>query len=175
MPNMENFEMFLKSRVLVTVFSAFLTLFAMLAGAAAQEPSQSHLEAAKKAIAATRSTTRLDEILPRMAQNAKGELIRNRPDQEEQITEIVDSAAINLAARRGDLESEVAQIFVRVFSEEELREITAFFESEAGRKFLDESPVILREIDRAARVWTNGVRRDLGAAVREKMEEAGLQ
>jgi hypothetical protein len=142
--------------------------------AQAQEFTPSHIEAAKRAISASSSTDRLDAILPQMAQNAKAELIRTRPDKEAVITEIVDAAAIELASRRGDLENEVAQVFARVFTEEELNEIADFYATPAGQKFLNESPVVLREIDRASQVWANGVQRDLGASVREKLVAAGF-
>ncbi|WP_075996673.1 DUF2059 domain-containing protein [Salaquimonas pukyongi] len=162
-----------------SALSLIVTLFvwASLGTAAvhAQDASASHLAAAKRAIVATRSTNRLDAILPQMAQQAKAELIRNRPDKEAEITALVDEAAISLAGRRGDLEGEIVQIFSRIFSEDELNAIADFYETDAGKKFLSETPVMLREIDRASRVWTNGVQRDLATAVREKMTAAGLQ
>lgn len=141
----------------------------------AQELSEAHLKAARAAIDATRSTDRLDDILPTMAQSAKSELIANNPDQNEMISIIVDEAAIALAPRRGVLEQEVAKIFANTFSEAELGEIASFFATEAGQKFLEQSPLLIREIDRAAQVWSNGLRRDMTASIREKMSAAGLQ
>lgn len=153
-----------------------LTLAVMLTtNVSAQEFSESHLKAAKRAIAATESTDRMDGILPTIAQNAKAELIRTRPDMENKITEIVDNAAIELAGRRADLENEVARMFAGAFSEEELTTIADFYESDTGEKFLRESPILIREMNRASQVWGNGVRRDLAAAVREKMQAEGLQ
>ena len=149
---------------------------AYLAGAAfAQEISKEHLTASKRAINASRSTRQLDEILPRLAANFKSELIRNNPDQEAQISLIVDEAAISLASRRGDLENEAAQIFARVFTIDELKAIAEFYESDAGKKFLEQSPLVLREIQRASQVWGNGMQRDLGEAVQKKLVEAGLR
>lgn len=161
-------------RSVALIVGASLFLAAMVAGSYAQEISASHLQAARKAITASKSTDRLDAILPRMAEQAKAELIQNRPDQELQITTIVDEAAISLAGRRGDLETEVANVFARVFSEEELNAIADFFSSPAGVKFLSESPIVVREVQNASKVWTNGIRRDLGQAVQKKMQEAGL-
>jgi hypothetical protein len=110
-----------------------------------------------------------------MAERIKSELIRNNPDKEAQMSLIVDEAAISLAPRRGDLENEAAQIFARVFTIDELNAIADFYESEAGAKFLEQSPLILREIQRASQVWANGVQRDLGQIVQDKMTEAGLR
>jgi len=143
--------------------------------AVAQEISDSHLAAARRAITASRSTNQLDLILPRMSQNVKSELIRNLPNEELRISTIVDEAALEVAGRRGDLEIEAARIFARIFSEEELIVVAEFYETEAGQKFLERSPLVLREIQRASQVWRNGVRRDMTAIVQQKLEEAGLR
>jgi len=169
---MEKEYMLLIRRIAGIAFAGALVIFAGIAQA--QEFTPSHIEAAKRAIASSSSTDRLDAILPQMAQNAKADLIRTRPDKEEVITEIVDSAAIDLAPRRGDLENEIALVFARVFTEDELNEIADFYSTPAGQKFLNESPVVLREIDRASQVWANGVQRDLSAAIREKLVAAGF-
>lgn len=141
----------------------------------AQEISASHISAAKRAMTASRSTGQLDRILPQMAGEAKSEFIRNRPDKEVELSALVDEAAISVAGRRGDLENEVAQIFSKVFTEEELIAIADFYESEAGKKFLKDSPIVIRDMQAAARVWSNGLRRDLGKAIQEKLTAAGLE
>ena len=161
---------------IATIALSVAMVFGALGTAAySQEFSESHIAAAKKAMETSRSTTRLDAILPQMAEQAKAELIRNRPDKEVEITTIVDSAAIDFAPRRGDLENEVAQVFARVFTEEELNQISAFYGSPAGQKFLNDSPLVVREITQASRVWSNGLGRDLNEAIVVKMKEAGLQ
>lgn len=156
--------------VLGSVFAASLTF-----GVVAQEISAPHKSAAKRMISATGSTNRLDNILPQSAQQLKNELIRTRPDQEAAITDVVDVVTLDLAGRRGDLEDEVAQIFARIFTEEELKVITAFYETDAGKKFLSDGPVALREINGAAQVWTRGIRRDMGQNATAKLKEMGLQ
>ena len=143
--------------------------------ALAQDFSASHLEAARKAITASRSSERLDDILPQIAEEAKAELIRTNPDKEAVLIEIVDGVAISFAGRRADLENEIAQIFAKVFTEEELNQISEFYSSEAGQKFLKESPIVLREMGNAARVWAGGLKRDMQGAVLDKMIEAGLK
>lgn len=137
----------------------------------AQEPAQSHLIAAKAAISATGTSAPLDNILPIMAEQAKTQLISSRPDIAAVISDIVDNATIALAPRRGDLENEVASIYVKVFTEEELKEIAEFYLSGAGKKLLAEAPIIERQIKQASQTWGSGVRRDLSQAIGEKMRE----
>ncbi|MEZ5870398.1 MAG: DUF2059 domain-containing protein [Nitratireductor sp.] len=144
-------------------------------GASAQEVSEAHLGAARAAVAASASTTSLDNILPEIGERAKQQLITNRPDEADKISAVVDEATIALAARRRDLEDEVARIYANVFSEAELKTIEEFYKTEAGQKLIRETPVIARSMDQAARVWTNGMQRDLSAEVAKRLKEAGLE
>ncbi len=141
----------------------------------AQEIAPEHLEAAKQAVTASQSTTSLDDLLPNMAEDTKRRLIDQRPDAAEQITAIVDDVAIELASRRGVLEVEVATGYAKIFSADELKAITAFYQSEAGAKLIRETPVIGRSIDQAARVWAQGIQRDMQDMATKKMEEAGIK
>lgn len=141
----------------------------------AQEISDAHLSVAKKAIITTNATSKLNDILPTAAARLTSQLIGNRPDLETEITIIVNETAIELAPRRGDLEEEVAKIYARIFSEDELSTIDSFFSTKAGRKFLNELPLAIREIDKASRVWATGINRDLSQKVLEKMTAQGLQ
>lgn len=144
------------------------------APAQSQEISDSHLAAAREAVSISQSTTQMDEILPQMSERFKQQLISNRPDAAAQISDIVDGIAVSLAPRRGDLESEIARIYAQTFTEEELQAITAFYETEAGQKLIEQTPVIFRSMEQASRVWSSGVQRDFEQAVRNKIVEEGL-
>ena len=166
------------------IISAFHVLILMvclgsfsvsLAGAQDAEVTPEHTAAARAAMVATGATARLDKILPELAEFTKAGLIANRPDIEAEISTIVDEVAISLAPRRGPLESEVAAIYTKLFTQEELEEIGAFFSSEAGEKFLRLTPGLFREIDEASKVWRSGLTRDMAQQVQEKLKEAGLQ
>lgn len=144
---------------------------AMTAGANAQEVSEEHISAAKAALKAGGSTTTLDNILPNLSSRLKNQLILSQPNLDVQISEIVDSATIEIAPRRGDLENEVARLYSNVFTQEELVQMKSFYESDAGKKLLKESPVLIREIAKASKTWTAGVDRDLRQIIAKKMQE----
>lgn len=141
----------------------------------AQELSEEHLKAARATMKATGATERLDNILPEVANFVKAGLIANRPDIEAEINNIVNETAISLAPRRGPLEIEVANIYGNRFTLEELQAIESFFSSDTGIKFLNQTPLLFRDVDRVSKVWREGIARDMGQAVQEKLKEAGLQ
>eukprot|EP01133_Synstelium_polycarpum_P026384 gene26384-31723_t len=143
-----------------------------LCTAQAQEITASHLAAARAAIAAMKKTDMFDGILPDAAQNLKVQLIDKDPNLESIISSTVDEQALALAARRADLENEAARAYAVSFSEEELNAITGFYNSPAGKKFLSEDPIAMREVLKAASIWRAGIARDLAQAVAEKVVAA---
>ncbi len=155
---------------LIALMIAGSTMLAPIA--VAQEASPSHISAARKALTATKATDSFDSILLTTSNNLKKNLTSNNPNLAEKITEIVDEEAIALAARRGDLEQEAARLFANAFSEDELKTIATFFASEAGQKYLGNTPILARELGKAARVWASGVARDLNAKVGPRISEA---
>ena len=155
--------------------SCALTLaFSLLASVSfAQELTETHLAAAKTALTATEATDSFDTILLGASAQLKNQLTGNSPDKAEQIGTVVDEEAIALAPRRRDLEGEAARLFATTFSETDLVEITTFFNSPAGAKYLKATPVLARELGKSARVWANGITRDLQTNVQKKLAESG--
>lgn len=151
-------------RSLVAAFAA-ATMFALAAPAAAQDVSETHMNAARSAIAAINATDQFDSILPQAAQALKAELIQKDPNLQGIIIATVDEKTLELAGRRADLEREAALAYARSFTEEELNEIAAFYESPAGQKLLAQGPIVTREVIQAVEIWQRGVARDLAQAV----------
>lgn len=144
------------------MFAGSLSLSAFLPqNVAAQDVSDSHLKAAKAAIAALKVTENFDNILPATAERLKSVLIRSNPNFSDEISLTVDNEAIKLAGRRGDLENEAGLIYAKRFTEDELNAITAFYNSQVGQKLLRESASAGRELVRAADIWSSGISRDL--------------
>ncbi len=127
----------------------------------ADEISPDHLKAARETLNAVKVTTPFDNILPSLAEQLKGTLIQSSPNYQELINATVDEKALSLAPRRADLEKEAANIYAKIFTQEELLAITAFYNSPAGKKLLTDGPIATRELSKAADIWAAGISRDL--------------
>lgn len=137
----------------------------------AQEISESHLKAARATIDAVNATDNYDVILPAAAQQLKQELIQQNPDLTDVIISTVDEKALGLAGRRADLEREAAIAYAKIFSEQELNAITAFYTSDAGKKLLASGPIVAREVVKAAEIWQRGISRDLATEVGKQISD----
>lgn len=148
---------------------ALLISSALAMPAAAQEVSEAQLAAARDAIASLKVTDRFDAILPNLADGLKSEMIQSSPNFQNQISSIVDQQALALAPRRADLEKEAATIYAKSFSVDELKTISTFFNTDAGKKLLTNQPLVSRELGKAAEIWANGIQRDLTAQSTDKL------
>lgn len=146
-----------------------LAFLAVAMPAVAQEVSESQLKAARAAVTAIHATEEFDRILPQAAAALKAELIRKNPDLQELIVKTVDEQTLAIAARRADLEKEAALAYAKVFTEADLTAIADFYNSDTGKKLLEEGPIVTRELFKAADIWQRGIARDLAQAVGEKL------
>ncbi|WP_019223680.1 DUF2059 domain-containing protein [Bartonella rattaustraliani] len=137
----------------------------------AQGVSDQHLNSARKAISAIHATDQFDSFLPSAAQDIKNELISDDPNLAAAISDIVDKQALILAKRRSDLEKEVAHVYAKYFTQEELDTITAFYNSDTGKKFLTEVPNIGHDVYSTFNAWRSSLMQDLIKNVKKEMSE----
>ncbi len=166
-------DMFVVTRVrLAAAAIAAASMLALAQPAAAQEFPESHLKAARAAILALNATGEFDAFLPSAAAQLQAQLIQKNPDLSKLITDTVNAKTLELAGRRGDLEREAAIIYARVFNEQQLNEITAFYNTETGKKLMTDGDIVGRETIKAAEIWQRGMARDLAEAVGKALVEA---
>ncbi|WP_192181113.1 DUF2059 domain-containing protein [Mesorhizobium amorphae] len=147
-------------------------VFAFSSPVFAQDVTESHLKAARAAVAAIHATDPFDNILPQAAAALEQQLIQKNPDMQELIGKTITDKAVALASRRADLEKEAALAYAKVFSEKELSDIAAFYSSDSGKKLLDSGPTVTRDLVKAADIWQNGLARDLAQQVGETLAAA---
>lgn len=164
--------MTMANRVRLLTATAFLAAAFAFSPARAQDIPDTHLSAARAAIDAIDATDDFDLVLPQAANALKTELIRKNPDLVQLINATVDENALKLAGRRADLEREAALAYARVFTEQELKEIAAFYVSPTGQKLISDGPIVTREVLKAGDIWRQGVARDLATAVGEQIQAA---
>ena len=139
--------------------------------ASAQDISPEHETAAQNALQALGINTQFDEILPNQADLVQAQLTQVYPNYHTLIDEVVTDTAIALAPRRADLETEGAQIYANIFTEEELNQLTEFYSSDVGKKFIQYGPIAARQLGQAGDIWARGIARDLSQQAQAELNE----
>ena len=158
------------------VSAAFIGVaVAVLSPAAyAQEVTASHLAAALDVVKAVNTLRGYDNALPSLAAQVEDKLIRFRPDLNKQITAAVQDTAIKLAGRRDDLYMDVARIWAKAFTEDELNIIAAFYKTPAGVKFANLVPQVVQDSYQAADQWQGRVGDELLQKTRDELKAQGV-
>ena len=139
----------------------------------AQEISPSHLAAALDVISATSATQSFDQRLPQLANEVTNRLIRARPDLHQEIADTVQAVALKLVVRRKELDQDVARVYAKAFSEDELKAISAFLKSPAGQKYQTDGPAVFRDTLQAVQAWSDRVGAELLDKTKEELKKQG--
>jgi hypothetical protein len=142
--------------------------------ALAQEISASHLAAALDVVKSAKASRGFDNVLPQLAAQAQDRLIRIRPDMFKQIADTVEEVALKLAVRRNDLDTDVARVWAKQFSEEELKTIATFYKSAAGQKFADVGSLVYAESLTAVQRWSDRVGDELIDNAKKALKSKGI-
>ncbi len=151
-----------------------LALAAGSSYASAQEVSASHLAVALDVVKSAKASRGFDNVLPQLAAQAQDRLIRIRPDMFKQIADTVEAVALKLAVRRNDLDTDVARVWAKHFSEEELQTIATFYKSAAGQKFADVGSLVYAESLTAVQRWSDRVGDELIDNAKKELKSQGI-
>ena len=109
--------------------AAAMVIAALASPALSEDFTESHIAAARDTIAAAHASEQFNEILLALAEQTKALIQRSNPGAAKDLEEVVSSVALDLAKRRPDLDRELERVWAGRFSEDELKQITAFFNS----------------------------------------------
>ncbi|MBY0612498.1 MAG: DUF2059 domain-containing protein [Beijerinckiaceae bacterium] len=133
----------------------------------------SHLQAAREVISGSGIVRSFDGFIPQFIDQARTTMGQTRPELIKDLEEI----APTLPAQLADLRSEIIEIGARVYanrlSEAELKEISAFFKSPAGSKYVSTQPQILEELFGEMQGWTQRLGVRVVELFREELKKRG--
>ncbi|CUA96274.1 DUF2059 domain-containing protein [Pannonibacter indicus] len=161
---------------LKALFSAGVVVagLAFAPSAMAQDLTESHLAAARRAVIATDALSAFDSIIPELAERTTGIFIQADPSLTGVLDEVVTEVALKMTEERPELNRMVFEVWARRLSEEELTEIANFYESPTGKKLTQLSPEISALSIGAARQWQDKLSQEMVMQVRGELEKRGL-
>ena len=150
-----------------------MVIAALASPALSEDFTESHIAAARETIAAAHASEQFNEILLALADQTKALFQRSNPGAAKDIEEVVGSVALDLAKRRPDLDRELERVWAGRFSEDELKQITAFFKSPVGEKYGQMAPVIIQDSMRSAGIWRDAISTEIVTRSRDELNKRG--
>jgi uncharacterized protein len=131
-------------------FAAFIALALAAASPAKAQtppaaPSPETLAAARELIQVTHATDQFKIILPTLFQNLKAAIVQNRPEVEKAYDAMIPIFNRKAEQRLDELITVMATVYANNFTADEIHDITAFFRSPTGQKFIQRQQTILQQ------------------------------
>jgi uncharacterized protein len=137
------------------------------------EPSAASMDAAKELITVTGATQLFAPLIAGVIEQAKLLYLQQDPGLGNDVNEIAGKMRSDLQPRFGEVSSEVARLYATHFTEQELKEILAFYKSPAGKKLLAEQPEVIDNSMKFAQDWATKLSDEVVSKMRDELKKKG--
>jgi len=150
-----------------------LPLLGAPAARAAEDVDAARVAAARELIAAMRAVDGVKEAMPMLAGTVRQVIVRANPDTEADIDEAIANLHGRMVARVDELVEDIAPVYARGFSLEELQGLTAFYRSPAGAKLAALQPQMVQATVAIGQRWGERIAAEIEAEVKVKLRGKG--
>lgn len=138
-----------------------------------QKPSPAAMLVASQIITVTGATAVFNPLIAGVVEQTKLLYLQQNPGLSKDLNEISEQMRKDLQPRFAELTNEVARQYATRFTEQELKDILAFYTSPAGKKMLNEQPVIISASLKFAQDWANKLSEQVTDKMRDELKKKG--
>lgn len=157
------------------VRAAIVAASLVLSGAALaqQKPSPVALKTAGEIVKVTGALDLFAPIVPGVVEQSRQFFVQQNPMITNDVNEVAAQIRKDYEARISEVHTKVIDIYAANLSEQELKDILAFYSSPAGKKFLVAQPKIVDESLKYAQEWANSLSDEVIGKMREALKKKG--
>ena len=153
------------------VFAAAVALTLVSPAAFAADSPNAAL--AKQMLEVTHATTVFMPLIPGVVEQARLLYMQQNPALGKDLGEIASKVRADLQPRFAELIDDLAKIYADAFSEQEMKDIIAFYQTPAGKKLLDQQPRLVDASMSFAGTWANKLSEEVIGRMRDELIKRG--
>ena len=162
------------NKSLIRLAPAVVIAWQMLAGAAlAQQPTAAAIATARELVEIKGGTQMFEPVVSGIVEQTKGALLQTNPQLSKDLTDVSAQLRTEFGPKGGELVTEAAKRYAQRFSEQELKELLAFFKTPLGRKMLMTEPQVLDETFNYVQQWAPRLGEEVMGRFRAEMKKKG--
>ncbi len=151
----------------------FATLIVTGSFMTAKADDQSRMALARDVVKNAQVTENMRQTFPVMLNQIKPILAQQGANQET-INDLTARLSTRLSSELPKFTDLVAQVYAREFTEEELANLNAFYQSPTGQKMISRQPIIVQFMQTVGQQWGQNIARDvLQDFLKDKMNQSG--
>ncbi len=151
-----------------------LVLAAPLAVAQKSPPDAGRVATARELLEVTGTAKTFETIMPAMMAQITRIMTTQRPEKRAEIEEVAKVGLTQLLARRQELIDQIAVLYAKRFSDEDLAGLITFYKSPVGRRFVAEQPELLKESMATGQAWGQRIGAEIDASMRKELKKRGI-
>lgn len=162
--------------VLAVLLSLILSLFAAVPAMSQQptEISPEHLALARKYVDLTDQAGLYEATVVTAGIRTYRTLLPQNPEIAEPLNKAIETVITSYRGRKGELFDQFARVYALNFTQEELTQIVAFYESPAGAKLAKSNSSMSGTINRIMEVFESNLGTEFFSAVRAELRAQGI-
>ena len=141
--------------------------------AMAATPTPAAVAVAGEVVKMAGATALFNSLVPGVVEQSKILFLQQDPGLGGDLNEIAAKMRADLAPRLNELYAEVAKIYAEHFTEQELKELLAFYNSPVGKKYVAEQAIVINASLKFAQDWANKLSDEVTAKMREELKKKG--
>jgi len=139
----------------------------------AQEPPAASVALAKELITVKGGNLMTDPIIPGVIESAKNILLQTSPMLGKDLNEVAAQLRKEYDPKREELLTQMARAYAQKFSEQELKDLVAFYKSPLGKKMITTEPAIIDDSMSMTQNWASQFSQQVLGRMRQDMKKRG--
>lgn len=141
---------------------------------AQQRPSAEAMAAARAFVDASGAAAQFDQVMPLMADQMSKAFRSLAPDRSREIDEAMAEVVKRFITRKSELIDEIAAIYADKLSVDDLRDITKFYQTGAGRRMVESLPEVTRRAAAVGQTWGQRIGAEIANEMRRELRKRGI-
>ena len=137
------------------------------------QPSAEAVDTARQIIALKGGENIFNTLIPGVIEQSKYMFEQQNPNLGNPLREVATKLRNELTPRQAELNSEVAKVYASRFTEKEIKDLLAFYQSPLGRKLILEEPKALDQSMTYAQDWARKLSDEVVVKMRAEMKKLG--
>jgi len=142
--------------------------------ATAQELTPDHLDLARRYVELTDKGQVYETTLIETGIRTMRTIASQNPEITQEVSDAIGIVIEDYADEKTELFDKFARVYALRFTEEELREIVAFYESDLGQKLVAQNAEANQDLQNVMQVFQNNLNTEFFARVRAELRDQGL-
>lgn len=136
-------------------------------------PTPEHVAKARRLILATGISRSFQIIIPEFMDQIGNTLTQSRPELVQDMNTVLTNLRPEFEKQSDEMIDRSARIYAGLLAEKDIDAILAFFDSDAGKKYVGAQPLFLNQLVSGMQAWQQKISINMMARVREEMKKRG--